>query len=69
MVEIIIICLVSAFGMSCIFYKSRREFIEQTCIKESPFKTFLDEFITNVILVFPLGLIVIVLKVLLGVFE
>lgn len=67
--DLIVICLISAFGMTCLFYKSRRERIEQTCIKESPVKTFLDEFITNLILVLPIGMIIFVLHTILGLFE
>ena len=69
LLDLILICLIVAFGMTCIFYKSRRERIEQTCIKESPVKTFLDEFITNAIIVLPIGLALIVLNAILGAFE
>ena len=53
----ILIGLASTLVFSIYFYPKRRERIESTCVEESKLKTFMDEFITNLLITVPIYMV------------
>lgn len=55
--------------ISARYYPIRRERIEATCIEESKIKTFMDEFITNLLIMIPIYATGFVIFTIVGIFE
>lgn len=51
-IEFMIVVIFLPAVFSFYTYWERREKVEATCIKESKLKTFMDEYVTNAILIF-----------------
>lgn len=56
-IHFILIGLAATLVFSIYFYPKRRERIESTCGEESKFKTFMDEFITNLLITVPIYMV------------
>jgi len=69
MLDAILIALVASVILTVVTYPKRRARIEATCIKESRFKTFADEFIVNFFLSMLLVCVIVVTYIITGVFE
>lgn len=57
------ITLIVCFLHAILFHKQSRDRLEATCVKESHFKTFFDNFISNVFIMLPIILVIVVLTI------
>lgn len=67
-VEVTFLSIFGAFVFSLFTYRVRRDRIEQTCIEESRYKTFCDEFLSNLFIAIPLGWVIIIINLMSGAF-
>lgn len=58
LLSLIALGILFAFIASVVLYRTRRDRIEMTCVKESPLQTFLDEFVSNCIVALVIVLVV-----------
>ena len=67
-VDLLVMSFAISFVATMFFYPKRRSEIEQTCVKESRLKTFVDDFIVNYIIVTLILVVVYLLDLLTNVF-
>lgn len=65
---ITITCVIVALVYSIFSYRTARDRIEQTCVEESKYKTFMDEFVSNLFVSIPVGVLIFILDTMTSLF-
>ena len=67
--DLLILMLIIPWLFSVYEYPKTREKVEQTCIQEPKWKTFIDQFLFNFLLSAPIILVIWLMNELVGVFS